>query len=241
MSVTRLNWDVLASNSDRLTDLQWITGKVRKGDAFTILDYLARRFDAEVEGIRKDHSWGYAARNVRGASVASEHSAGVAVDFNAPTHPLGKSGTFSNAQVTKIHKILADLDGAVRWGGDYSGRKDEMHFELQGGAAKLARVAKTIKAQEGSGSIKPKPSTGGGTKPSGVTPPKKPYVTVKKGSKGAAVGKVQRALRAKGYAKQIVDNDFGAQTGANIRDWQRRKKLVVDGVAGDITQKSLGL
>ena len=94
---------------------------------------------------------------------------------------------------------------------------------------------------EGTGAIKPKPSTGGGTKPSGVTPPKKPHATVKKGSKGATVGKVQRALRAKGYTKQIVDNDFGTQTDANIRDWQRRNKLVVDGVAGDITQKSLGL
>ncbi|MCZ4151843.1 hypothetical protein BZG21_46535, partial [Escherichia coli] len=76
--------------------------------------------------------------------VASEHSAGTAVDFNAPAHGLGLSGTFSGAQVRSIRRILADLDGAVRWGGDYAGRKDEMHFELQGGVKKLASVAAKI-------------------------------------------------------------------------------------------------
>lgn len=143
---TRLGWDVFTSSSNsRLTNFPWITGKVRAGDAYTVLNELARRFNAEVETIRRDWSWGWAYRDVRGASVVSEHAAGTAVDFNAPRHPLGKVGTFSSSQVRAIRRILNDLDGAVRWGGDYSGRKDEMHFELQGGVKKLAAVAKKIK------------------------------------------------------------------------------------------------
>lgn len=76
---------------------------------------------------------------------------------------------------------------------------------------------------------------------SALVPAGDDYDVLRRGSKGAAVGRLQRALKAKGYTKQIVDNDFGAQTEANVRDWQRRKRLVQDGVAGPITQKSLGL
>lgn len=72
-------------------------------------------------------------------------------------------------------------------------------------------------------------------------PASKPYTTVRRGSKNSTVGKVQQALRNEGYTKQIVDDVFGAQTDANVRDFQRRTGLVVDGVAGKITQARLGL
>src|SRR5699024_796815 len=139
MAVTRLDWDVLSPTSNRLTNFPWITGKVRAGDAYTVLYELCRRFNDEVEKITPAHSWGYAQRDVRGASgIISEHNAGTAIDLNAPKHPLGRQGTFTRTQVNRIQQILKDLDGAVRWGGNYSGRKDEMHFELQGGGKKLA-------------------------------------------------------------------------------------------------------
>lgn len=67
------------------------------------------------------------------------------------------------------------------------------------------------------------------------------YVTVKRGSKNSTVGRVQSELRSEGYTKQIVDNDFGAQTEANVRDFQRRTGLVQNGIAGPITQKRLGI
>ncbi|NKG22388.1 hypothetical protein HED64_16955 [Paeniglutamicibacter sp. ANT13_2] len=53
--------------------------------------------------------------------------------------------------------------------------------------------------------------------------------------------RIQQALRDKGYTMQIVDGFKGAQTTANIRDWQGRKGLYVDGIAGHKTQNSLGL
>lgn len=72
-------------------------------------------------------------------------------------------------------------------------------------------------------------------------PAGKKYTTVRKGSRNSTVGKVQQALRDQGYTKQIVDNVFGAQTHANVKDFQRRTGLVQDGIAGPITQKRLGL
>src|SRR5690606_39638530 len=45
----------------------------------------------------------------------------------------------------EIRKILAEVDGTVRWGGDFSGTKDEMHFEIVGTGAQVAQVARRIK------------------------------------------------------------------------------------------------
>lgn len=86
-------------------------------------------------------------------------------------------------------------------------------------------------------SVKPKPVA---SKPV-AKPAAKTYRSLKKGMAGADVGKLQQALRSKGYTKQIVDRHFGDQTRANVLDWQKRKGLYRDGIAGKITQKSLGL
>lgn len=218
MALTRLGWDVLEPSSTRLKSLPWITGKVRNGDAWAILDELGRRFNAEVEKIVQGWSWGYAQRDVRGNSgIPSEHSAGVGVDFNAPIHGLGRVGTFSNAQEKAIRKILADLDGAVRWGGDYAGRKDEMHFELQGGVAKLATVAKKINAggvaPVGNGKPKPKPSR----------PSDRPtdYANLKvDGVFGKATAEATQILMsAIGLYERAIDGDSGRYTWEGVQEW----------------------
>ena len=74
------------------------------------------------------------------------------------------------------------------------------------------------------------------SKPTGKT-----YRSLRNGSRGDDVGRVQRELRSEGYTKQIVDNWYGDQTEANVRDFQRRTGLVQDGIAGPITQKRLGI
>lgn len=132
-----------------LEDLSWITGSVRAGFVHDVFDELCLRFDEEVENIRVDWSWGYAFRPIRGQTGGySNHASGTAIDLNAPAHPLGKSGTFSRRQRRKIHRILRDLDGVIRWGGDYSGRPDEMHFEINAGWTAVARVARKIAEEE---------------------------------------------------------------------------------------------
>ncbi|KUM31562.1 hypothetical protein AQ436_00020 [Arthrobacter sp. EpRS66] len=236
MALTRLGWDVLEPGSNRLTNLPWITGKVRSGDAYTILNELGQRFNAEVETIRKDWSWGYAKRPVRGASVASEHSAGTSVDFNAPAHGLGLSGTFSAVQVKAIRRILADLDGAVRWGGDYAGRKDEMHFELQGGVNKLAKVAAKING----GTIKPV----GSVKPSKPKPAQTKRPTDYKdlavdGKYGkTSVEATQILMSQIGLYERAIDGDDGKYTWMAVQEWLNGLgyyNRAIDGDAGKHT------
>lgn len=144
MPLSQNGWAVVSSAA--LTVLSWVTGRVRPGDVWVVFDYLCRRFNAEVETIIPAASWGYALRDVRGSTDTSNHASGTAIDLNAPKHVLGRRGTFTTAQVAAIRRILADLDGVIRWGGDYTGRPDEMHFEVNASASRLAAVAARIRA-----------------------------------------------------------------------------------------------
>lgn len=145
MAVSQNGWPAPPPS---LATFPWITGKVRSGDVYTVFNYLATRFNSEVERINKGWSWGYDPRPIRGSTTLSNHASGTAVDFNAPAHGLGLSGTFSAKQTAAIQQILRDLDGKVRWGGNFKGRKDEMHFGIYTDAAGLRPLAAKIKAGE---------------------------------------------------------------------------------------------
>jgi peptidoglycan hydrolase-like protein with peptidoglycan-binding domain len=89
---------------------------------------LAAEFHERVEPLEPGTCWGYAYRLVRGGITPSFHSAGIAIDLNAPRHPLGRKGTFSPEQAQICHALASRY--GCRWGGDYHGRVDEMHFEI---------------------------------------------------------------------------------------------------------------
>ena len=61
------------------------------------------------------------------------------------------------------------------------------------------------------------------------------YKTVKKGSRGLWVRKLQEALKIQ------VDGKFGSDTDATLKAWQQEHGLEVDGIAGRNTYRSLGL
>lgn len=158
MSSSQNGWtvDAAGSQQDR-TAVAGVTfpNGVRRGDVATVLFYVARRFHAEVEPLKAGTCWGWFNRPIRGATSISNHASGTAIDLNADKHPLGKVGTFSAAKVRAIRRILADCDGVVRWGGDYSGRKDEMHFEINVSSSRVAELAKKINQQEDDMAITP--------------------------------------------------------------------------------------
>lgn len=116
---------------------------VKSGDVATVLRYVAEQFHKRVEPLGEG-CWGYAYRQNRNANNLSCHSSGTAIDLNAPRHPNGKAGTFTKAQVATIRRILTEVDGAVRWGGDFTGTPDEMHFEIVANAAALRTVARKL-------------------------------------------------------------------------------------------------
>jgi hypothetical protein len=84
-------------------------------------------------GVRDD--WGYADRMVRGSTrTKSNHAWGLAFDLDATQNPLrATKGT-----ITQRHADAARRFG-FSWGGNYSGRKDLMHFEFLGTPADVAK------------------------------------------------------------------------------------------------------
>lgn len=115
--------------------------RVANGAAGDLLLWVAGQFDRLVEDIDAGQldDWGYAERPVRGGTDLSNHASGTAVDLNAVQHILGSAPltSFSGPEVDKIHAILARTRyngrNLVRWGGDYTGRRDPMHFEINNG------------------------------------------------------------------------------------------------------------
>jgi len=107
---------------------------VRNGPAGDLLLWVAGQFDKLVEDIEQGilDDWGYAERPIRGGTELSNHASGTAIDLNATSHPLATDppANFSKAEIDAIHAIVGRTQGCVRWGGDYSGRKDGMHFEI---------------------------------------------------------------------------------------------------------------
>lgn len=118
---------------------------VRRGDVATVLFHLADRFHHEVEPLVDGWCWGWYVKGIEGGTSISNHASGTAIDLNAERHPLGQRGTFTPDQRKAIHRVLEDLDGVVRWGGDYVGRPDEMHFEINRNASTVAALAKKIR------------------------------------------------------------------------------------------------
>ena len=211
-------------------------GKIamRKGDVATVLSYVAKRFHSEVEPLKWPGNWGYAERTIRGNSTTlSNHASGTAIDLNAPRHPLGRVGTFSSAQRGRIQKILKDCGGVVRWGGNYNGRKDEMHFEINAGTAAVARVAKAIRAGKKPGPSGGATSSGGGSSSptyktvSGSTPLVKLY------HKGEPVKRIQKAAGVK------ADGYYGPDTVKAVKAFQKAHKLDVDGIVGPDTWRAI--
>jgi hypothetical protein len=97
--------------------------------------------------------WGYAERPIRGGSELSNHASGTAGDVDATKWPLGvqASSYLTPAEIDRVHAKLAEYQGCIRWGGDYSGRRDPMHFEIDRDGPTVARVWAAIKAARAAG------------------------------------------------------------------------------------------
>ena len=70
----------------------------------------------------------YVDRKVRGRNTKSLHAWAVAFDLNAGTEGLGKLTTNWSPRFIAVMKA-----SGLYWGGDWKGRKDNMHFALYNG------------------------------------------------------------------------------------------------------------
>lgn len=121
-----------------------VANGVLAGDVAVIMHYVMRRFHERVEELVSGWCWGYFVKKISGSDDYSNHSSGTAIDLNAPRHPVGVRNTFTAAQRREIAAMLDYLEGVVRWGGNYVSRADDMHFEINAGAAAVHRVAQKI-------------------------------------------------------------------------------------------------
>jgi peptidoglycan hydrolase-like protein with peptidoglycan-binding domain len=64
--------------------------------------------------------------------------------------------------------------------------------------------------------------------------------TLKKGNRGPAVEELQRKLTSLGFSTKGIDGVFGQNTESAVRQFQKARRLTVDGVVGPATRKALG-
>lgn len=149
MANSQNGWPVATAGQQDRSAVHGVTvpNGVLAGDVATVLHHLMDRFHREVEPLRYGSCWGWFVKNIEGSTSISNHASGTAIDLNAPDHPMGVRNTFSSSKRAAIRRILDDLDGVVRWGGDYTGRPDDMHFEINKSAAAVHAVAVRIKGE----------------------------------------------------------------------------------------------
>jgi hypothetical protein len=136
---------------------------LRRGPAGELLAAAVRRWHDEVEPLLWPGCWGYAERPIRGSvTVLSNHASGTGADCCAPRHPLGTEprANFTPAQIAAARRIIADSGGCLRWGGDYTGRKDGMHLEVVESEDKCAQV---LARWQGRGTPAPRPAPPAGS------------------------------------------------------------------------------
>lgn len=158
MSTSQNGWPALAPDSPRLRTIVVparngsFTIRVRGGSAGFLLALHALWLSEFIEKIvgKVLDDWGYAYRVIRGyVEDLSNHASGTAIDLNALRHVLGAVGTFrylvrGKPAEVRIRARLLHYRGCLRWGGDYRGRKDEMHWEISRSLAACERNARRL-------------------------------------------------------------------------------------------------
>jgi hypothetical protein len=164
----------------------------------------AKDFHHHVERLHPGWCWGYAFRAITGGSGYSWHSAGIAVDLNAPVHPYGKGGTFTPMQRYLVRAIAKKY--GLRTGIDYRTNPDEMHLEV---------IITPAQARERVAQLKRRDS------------PILPFPgDLKEGDEGFSVRVLQRALNRRPLDHDVkVDGKFGPRTKELVVQFKHRQNL----------------
>ena len=87
--------------------------------------------------------WSYNCRKISGSNTWSNHAWGLAVDINSLTNPMKSPLTTDMPSWVRNEADLMARYG-LRWGGEYSGTPDPMHFEFMLTPADADRISATL-------------------------------------------------------------------------------------------------
>lgn len=138
-------WEILAEARSFRIEGSDQSVHLAGGTAATLLLHVARRFHYEIDQLRDGDVRGHrTSRHVQDPHE-SNYLSGTALEIRPQAHPLGAQDGFYPRELVVIRDILAELDGAVTWGGDFATPK-ESHFEVahQPGHPKVKGVARKI-------------------------------------------------------------------------------------------------
>ena len=197
-----------------------------RSEIAALVEWLVNETTARGYGLRHGECWGFANRAIRGTDRPSNHSWGLAVDINAPANPM------TDKLVTDMPGWMVELwtSKSFRWGGNYTGRKDAMHYEFMGTPDDARRLASEVSGGGAAPADAPAPTGAPGRE---TTP------LLEQGDKGPEVRRLQERLNANG-AQVAVDGDFGPATDQAVRAFQQARGLEVDGKVGPKTWAALG-
>jgi hypothetical protein len=182
----------------------------------TLLEATEKRHHYDIKG---EQTGGFNCRPIAGTQKPSNHSWGLAVDINWKANP--RDSRF----ITNLPPAVVRMWGSCgfQWGGYYR-TPDTMHFEYVGRPSDVASHLATARGQ-------------GNGMPAFVPPP---ITLTHPNTRGDRVRFVQERLNAKGASPRlVVDGTWGPRTDQELREFQKRAGLSVDGIYGPKTHAAL--
>lgn len=217
MATSQNGWPVVGADQiidKRVLNVEFPNGWL-KGPIDVIFTDLITQLN-KIEPIHSGWCWGYYVKRIEGSSTYSNHASGTAIDYNAPIHPMGSRGTWSAGDTTAVRSLLKNrYSGLIRWGGDYSGRADEMHFEFIGTKTQASTLAARLTQQP--------PIISTPTIPADWTDKmiaNLPTIGVGSTQLGL-VRTIQGLLLARGHSV-VIDGQYGPATKAAVLAYQNR-------------------
>lgn len=257
----RESWKQYECNKDAMTVIDFGPDRIRVApptvDAFHA---LASVLLAHGYQIRVDDTDSYNCRAIKGGTGKSLHSYGIAIDVNWNTNPFketpddravrfsDKTTQEERAQDVKlgnadtdmtqdmINDVLAIKTNSKKtvfeWGGNWKGRKDTMHFEIDVTPADLqtginwntVKQSRAGKAIEHAGDVAMELSK-----------------QLALGARGDDVKQLQLSLAQRGYAVGDVDGIYGNQTAAAVRAFQASQGLPQTGIADGAVLRAMAV
>lgn len=127
---TSLNgWPVLEQTEWHSIEGSGQRVKLVDGAAAILLTHVARRFHYEIDQLRDGDIQGHRESFILAEPYESNYLSGSAIAIRPRAYPVGVSGGLYPTELIVVRDILAELEGAVSWGGDFD-RPKESHFEV---------------------------------------------------------------------------------------------------------------